>query len=62
MTAGICHFAAYTGTVVIAEGVETAAEADALLSIGVTLGQETQMLGQGFFLGRPTTLGDASSA
>ncbi len=59
MTAGICHFAAQTDTVVIAEGVETAAEAETLLRIGTTLGQDSQMLGQGYFLGRPTTLDDS---
>lgn len=56
MTAGMCHFAAQTNTVVIAEGVETQAEADTLMSLGVSLGQDTRMLGQGYFYGRPTAL------
>ncbi|HEY5304568.1 MAG TPA: PAS domain S-box protein, partial [Acidimicrobiales bacterium] len=33
MTAGMCHFAAQTNTVVIAEGVETQAEADTLVRL-----------------------------
>ena len=53
MTAGMCHFAAQTNTTVIAEGVETQAEADTLMQLGVSLGQETGMLGQGYFFGRP---------
>ena len=56
MTAGMCHFAAQTNTTVIAEGVETAAEAQTLLDLGVSLGQNVQMLGQGFYFGRPETL------
>ncbi len=53
MTAGLCHFAAQTNTVVIAEGVETQAEADTLISLGISLGQQVRMLGQGYFYGRP---------
>ncbi|MDH2903648.1 MAG: EAL domain-containing protein, partial [Actinomycetota bacterium] len=56
MTAGMCHFAAQTNTVVIAEGVETQAEADTLMNLGVSLGQDARMLGQGYFFGRPATL------
>ena len=57
MTAGICHFASQTDTIVIAEGVESAAEAQTLISLGVSLGQNVQMLGQGYFFGRPSALG-----
>ena len=56
MTAGMCHFAAQTNTVVIAEGVETQAEADTLLRLGVSLGQNSPLLGQGFFFGKPAPL------
>ncbi len=53
MTAGMCHFAAQTDTIVIAEGIETQAEADTLIRLGISLGQHVQMLGQGYFFGRP---------
>jgi PAS domain S-box-containing protein len=56
MTAGMCHFAAQTNTIVIAEGVETQAEADTLIRLGVSLGQDAHMLGQGYFYGRPGLL------
>ncbi len=56
MTAGMCHFAAQTNTVVIAEGVETQAEADTLLRLGVSLGQNSNLLGQGYFFGHPGPL------
>lgn len=52
MTAGMCHFAQKSGTVIIAEGVETQAEADTLRELGVTLGQRG-MLAQGYLFGRP---------
>lgn len=55
MAAGMCHFAAQSGTVIIAEGVETQAEADVLRDLGVTLGQGG-ILAQGYFFGLPTTL------
>lgn len=48
LVAGMCHFARNTGTVLIAEGVECAAEADALRALGVELAQ-------GFYFGRPAT-------
>ncbi len=44
--AGMVHFAATTGCVLIAEGVETEEERTALLHLGVTLGQ-------GYLFGRP---------
>ncbi len=56
MTAGMCHFAAQTNTIVIAEGVETQAEADTLMRLGVSLGQNAHLLGQGYFFGRPSAL------
>ena len=56
MTAGRCHFAAQTGTIVIAESVETPAEASTLMSFGVSPGQRLQMLGQGYYFGRPEPL------
>ncbi|HEY5119972.1 MAG TPA: EAL domain-containing protein, partial [Acidimicrobiales bacterium] len=56
MTAGMCHFAAQTNTIVIAEGVETLAEAETLMRLGVSLGQNAHMLGQGYFYGRPESL------
>lgn len=46
MVAGICHFAGATGTQLIAEGVQTPAEAAALHSLGVEYGQ-------GYFFGKP---------
>ncbi|HEV2428068.1 MAG TPA: PAS domain S-box protein, partial [Acidimicrobiales bacterium] len=52
MVAGICHFAEQSGTVLIAEGVETEAEANTLRDLGVTLG-EGAMLAQGYYFGRP---------
>jgi PAS domain S-box-containing protein len=53
MIAGMCHFAAQSGTTLIAEGIETEAEAKMLRELGVPLG-EGGMLGQGYFFGRPT--------
>ncbi len=46
LVAGMRHFAVTTGCQLIAEGIETAAELDALRSLGVSLGQ-------GYYLGRP---------
>ena len=46
MVAGMCHFARVTGTRLIAEGVETQAEADSLRVLGVELAQ-------GYLFGRP---------
>ncbi len=56
MTAGMCHFAAQMNTIIIAEGVETLAEAQTLLSLGASVGQNAHMLGQGYFFGRPDVL------
>lgn len=55
MAAGIMHFASHDGTVVIAEGIETEAEARKLRSLGVTLGRGL-VLGQGFYFARPEPL------
>ena len=55
MAAGMCHFASHRGTTIIAEGVETAAEAETLRSLGVSLG-EGGILGQGYHFGRPAPL------
>ena len=46
MVVGMRHFAAEAGCRLLAEGVETAAEADTLLALGVDLGQ-------GFLFGHP---------
>ena len=46
MIAGVLHFAQSTGCRIIAEGIETVAERDALLALGIELGQ-------GYLLGRP---------
>ncbi|MGH9020630.1 MAG: EAL domain-containing protein, partial [Acidimicrobiales bacterium] len=53
MVAGICHFAIQSHTIIVAEGVESEAEAATLRDLGVTLG-EGSMLGQGYFFGRPS--------
>lgn len=55
MIAGMCHFAAQSGTTLIAEGIETESEAKMLRDLGVPLG-EGGMLGQGFLFGRPRPL------
>jgi PAS domain S-box-containing protein len=55
MIAGMCHFAAQSGTTLIAEGIETEAEANMLRDLGVPLG-EGGMLGQGYLFGRPGRL------
>lgn len=49
LVAGMCHFASATGTQLIAEGVETAAEAQTLCDLGVRLAQ-------GYLFGRPGPL------
>jgi EAL domain-containing protein (putative c-di-GMP-specific phosphodiesterase class I) len=46
LAAGLCHYADQTGTTLIAEGVETPAERDALARLGVPLAQ-------GYLFGRP---------
>jgi len=56
MTNAMCIFAEKTNTIVIAEGVETQAEADVLVRLGVSLGQGARILGQGYFYGRPTAI------
>jgi PAS domain S-box-containing protein len=55
MIAGMCHFAAQSGTLLIAEGIETEPEAAMLRKLGVPLG-EGGMLGQGYLFGRPSSL------
>jgi EAL domain-containing protein (putative c-di-GMP-specific phosphodiesterase class I) len=52
MVAGMCHFARRTGATLIAEGVETSAQAQALRELGVELGQ-------GYLFGRPGPLSPA---
>lgn len=49
LAAALIHFAADTGSKLVAEGVETAAEAATLIELGVERAQ-------GYFLGRPMTL------
>ncbi len=49
LAAALIHFSADTGSQLIAEGVETAAEVATLLELGVAKAQ-------GYFLGRPMTL------
>jgi EAL domain-containing protein (putative c-di-GMP-specific phosphodiesterase class I) len=46
LAAGLCHYADQTGNTLIAEGVETVAERDELLRLGIPLAQ-------GFLFGRP---------
>ena len=46
MIAALRHFAADTNSTVLAEGIETQAEFDALAALGVEFGQ-------GYFLGKP---------
>jgi PAS domain S-box-containing protein len=50
LVAGMVYFAGQTGATLIAEGVETEAEAHALATLGVPLGQ-------GYHLGRPALAG-----
>jgi PAS domain S-box-containing protein len=52
LVTGLVHFAAAIDAVLIAEGVETPAERDALLGLGVRFGQ-------GYLLGRPAPAGTA---
>lgn len=49
MAAGLCEFAAQTGTMLIAEGIETEAEAEAVRRVGVGYLQ-------GYLFGRPSRL------
>lgn len=49
LAAALIHFSADTGSTLVAEGVETAAEVATLLELGVTKAQ-------GYFLGRPVSL------
>lgn len=51
LTLGLVSFAAELGCSVVAEGIESREELDALCSLGVSLGQ-------GYFLGRPAALGE----
>jgi EAL domain-containing protein (putative c-di-GMP-specific phosphodiesterase class I) len=51
----MCHFAAESGTTLIAEGIETESEATMLRGLDVNLG-EGGMLGQGYFFERPAPL------
>lgn len=55
MIAGMCHFAVQSETILVAEGVESQAEADTLRRLGVALA-EGSMLGQGYHFGRPAPL------
>jgi EAL domain-containing protein (putative c-di-GMP-specific phosphodiesterase class I) len=55
LATALASFAAKTGVKVIAEGIETADEVEALIDLGVRFGQ-------GFHLGRPAKLGDALAA
>ena len=57
MTAGLCFYAAQTNTILIAEGIETEAEAATLMRLGVSLQKDSHLLGQGYFFGRPMPLG-----
>ena len=52
MVAGLFHYAARSGTTMVAEGVESAGEAATLRVLGASLGTG-RMLAQGFFFGRP---------
>jgi EAL domain-containing protein (putative c-di-GMP-specific phosphodiesterase class I)/DNA-binding response OmpR family regulator len=55
LIAGMAYFAVKTGCVLVAEGVETAAERDALRALAVPLGQ-------GYLLGRPSSADDNAAA
>lgn len=50
LAAGLSHYARDTGTLLIAEGVETAAEAESVRRLGVHWGQ-------GYYFGRPARVG-----
>jgi EAL domain-containing protein (putative c-di-GMP-specific phosphodiesterase class I) len=54
LIAGMAYFAVKTGCVLVAEGIETQAERDALRSLAVPLGQ-------GYLLGRPATANDLAA-
>jgi EAL domain-containing protein (putative c-di-GMP-specific phosphodiesterase class I) len=60
MVAGMCHFAQQSGTVLIAEGIETEAEAQTVRELGAGL-PPGHLLGQGFHFGRPAPLPDILS-
>lgn len=55
MAAGMCHYAEQAGTIIIAEGIESEAEAEALRNLGVTLGKGG-ILGQGYHFAKPGPL------
>ena len=55
MAAGMCHFAASMGTVIIAEGIERQAEVATLMSIGKPL-PNLKFLIQGYYYSRPGPL------
>jgi EAL domain-containing protein (putative c-di-GMP-specific phosphodiesterase class I) len=55
LVAGMVHFARQTGARLLAEGVESRAEAEALLELGVELGQ-------GFLFGRPERIASTGQA
>jgi len=55
MVAGMCHFALQSKTILVAEGVESQAEAEMLRRLGVSLA-EGSMLAQGFHFGRPAPI------
>lgn len=54
LVAGMAHFARRTNARLLAEGVESEAEADALLDLGIELAQ-------GYLFGRPAPAGEASA-
>jgi EAL domain-containing protein (putative c-di-GMP-specific phosphodiesterase class I) len=54
LIASMITFARETGCVVLAEGIETAAELETLCDLGVDLGQ-------GYLLGRPATIGNLTA-
>ena len=56
MAAAMYYFAAESDATIIAEGVETDAEAETLRAIGASI-SAGRLLGQGFLFGRPETLG-----
>jgi PAS domain S-box-containing protein len=55
MVDAICHFAVQTGVVVIAEGVETEAEAEMIRSLGSAM-DSGHLLAQGYLFGHPEEL------
>ena len=52
MVDALCHFAVQTGVVVIAEGVETEAEAEMIKTLGSSV-PSGHLLAQGYFFGHP---------